>query len=94
LLGTDDVDLRLLEGGVELIELGRVEVELVQCEGDFLGVELAGRGLPPLPGPAPCRSDQLRSELPLSFDRNDVTVAVGQARRQKSRSAEIKSLPP
>ena len=42
LLGADDVDLRLLERRVELVELGRLEVELVEREGDFLGVELAG----------------------------------------------------
>ena len=42
LLGADDVDLRLFERGVELVELGRIEVELVEREGDLLGVELAG----------------------------------------------------
>ena len=42
LLGRDDVDLSLLEGGIELVELGRVEVELVKGERDLLRVELAG----------------------------------------------------
>ena len=42
LLVADDVDLSLLERGVELVELRRVEVELVERERDLLGVELAG----------------------------------------------------
>ena len=42
LLAADDVDLGLFERGVELVELRRIEVELVEREGDLLGVELAG----------------------------------------------------
>ena len=42
LLGAHDVDLGLLERRVELVELRRIEVELVEGEGDLLGVELAG----------------------------------------------------
>ena len=42
LLGADDVDLGLFERGVELVQLGRIEVELVEREGDLLGLELAG----------------------------------------------------
>ena len=38
----DDFDLRVLEGRVELVQLCGVEVELVESEGDLLGVELAG----------------------------------------------------
>ncbi len=42
LLAADDVDLGLFERGVELVQLGRIEVELVERESDLLGVELAG----------------------------------------------------
>jgi hypothetical protein len=42
LLGADDVDLGLFERRVELVQLGRIEVELVEREGDLLGVEPAG----------------------------------------------------
>ena len=38
----DDRDLRLVEGGVELVELGRLEVELVERERHLVGVELPG----------------------------------------------------
>ena len=38
----DDLDLRVLEGRVELVHLCGVEVELVERERDLLGVELAG----------------------------------------------------
>ncbi len=41
--GADDLDLGLVEGGVELVELSGVEVELVERERDLLGVELAGQ---------------------------------------------------
>ena len=42
LLAADDVHLRLFERRVELVQLRRIEVELVEREGDLLGVELAG----------------------------------------------------
>ena len=42
LLVADDVDLGLFERRVELVELGRIEIELVEREGDLLRVELAG----------------------------------------------------
>ncbi len=41
-LRVDDRDLRFVEGGVELIELARLEIELVECEGDLIRVEAAG----------------------------------------------------
>jgi len=37
-----DLDLRLVEGGVELVELRGLEPELVERERDLVGVELAG----------------------------------------------------
>ena len=42
LLGMDDRDLRLVEGGVELVELARLEIELVERECDLVRVEPAG----------------------------------------------------
>ena len=42
LLAADDVHLGLFERGVELVQLGRIEVELVEREGDLLRLELAG----------------------------------------------------
>jgi hypothetical protein len=42
LLAADDVDLGLFERRVELVQLRRIEVELVEREGDLLGVEPAG----------------------------------------------------
>ncbi len=42
LLGADDVDLGLLERRVELVELGSVEIELVERDRDLLGLELPG----------------------------------------------------
>jgi hypothetical protein len=44
LLGVDDRDLGLVEGGVELVELARLEIELVECKSDLVGVELAVLG--------------------------------------------------
>ena len=41
LLGADDIDLCLLEGRVELVHLSGIEIELVESEGDLLGIELA-----------------------------------------------------
>jgi hypothetical protein len=38
----DDGDLRFLESGVEVVELCRIEVELVECERELVGVELPG----------------------------------------------------
>ena len=38
----DDRDLRLLERGVEVVELRRLELELVERERELVGVELAG----------------------------------------------------
>ena len=40
-LGVHDLDLRLVERGVELVHLACVEVELVERERNLLGVELA-----------------------------------------------------
>jgi hypothetical protein len=37
----DDRDLRLVEGGVEVVELRRLEVQLVECERELVRVELA-----------------------------------------------------
>jgi hypothetical protein len=37
----DDRDLRLVEGGVEVVELRRLEVQLVECERKLVRVELA-----------------------------------------------------
>jgi len=42
LLSVDDGDLSLVERGVELVELAWLEIELVEREGDLVGVELAG----------------------------------------------------
>jgi hypothetical protein len=44
LLGVDDRDLGLVEGCVELVELARLEIELVECKRDLVGVELAVLG--------------------------------------------------
>jgi hypothetical protein len=41
-VGVDDLDLRVVQGRVELVELGRLERELVERKGDLVGVELAG----------------------------------------------------
>ncbi len=41
-LGVDDRNLRLVERGVELVELTRLEVELVEREGDLVGLQAAG----------------------------------------------------
>jgi hypothetical protein len=38
----DDRDLRLVEGGVELVELCRLEIELVESQRELVGVDLAG----------------------------------------------------
>jgi hypothetical protein len=38
----DDRYLRLVERGVEVVQLGRVELELVERERQLIGVELAG----------------------------------------------------
>jgi hypothetical protein len=37
-----DGDLRLLEGGVEVVQLRRLELQLVEREGELVGVDLAG----------------------------------------------------
>ena len=42
LLATDDVDLGLFERRIELVQLRRIEVELVERESDLLGLEPAG----------------------------------------------------
>ena len=42
LLGVDDRDLGLVECGVELVELARLQIELVERECDLVGVELSG----------------------------------------------------
>ncbi len=41
-VSVDDRDLRLFECCVEVVELSRVEVELVESERELVGVELAG----------------------------------------------------
>ena len=41
-VGVDDRDLRLFECCVEVVQLSRVEVELVESERELVGVELAG----------------------------------------------------
>jgi hypothetical protein len=46
----DDRDLRFLESGVELVELGRLEVELVERERELVRVDLA-RAVPGLEQP-------------------------------------------
>ena len=38
----DDRDLGLVECGVELVELARLQIELVERECDLVGVELPG----------------------------------------------------
>ncbi len=38
----DDLDLKLLEGAVKLVDLRSVELQLGEREGDFLGGERAG----------------------------------------------------
>jgi hypothetical protein len=42
LLGVDDGDLGIVEGGVELVDLARLELELVEGERNLLSVEPAG----------------------------------------------------
>jgi hypothetical protein len=42
LLGGDDRDLRLVECRVELVELARLQIELVERERDLVGIELPG----------------------------------------------------
>ncbi|HJS49507.1 MAG TPA: hypothetical protein VJ745_04230 [Gaiellaceae bacterium] len=37
----DDCDPRFLEGGVELVQLRRLELELVQCQCDLVRIEAA-----------------------------------------------------
>ena len=78
LLGVDDRDLRLVERGVELVELARLEIELVERERDLVGVESPGlrsrsradaaprrsRGRPrPVPE-SPCPPVSLRPDRP------------------------------
>jgi len=41
-VGVDDRDLRLFESCIEVVQLSRVEVELVESERELVGVELAG----------------------------------------------------
>ena len=41
-VSVDDRDLRLFECCVEVVQLSRVEVELVESERELVGVELAG----------------------------------------------------
>jgi len=41
LVAVDDGDLRVVEGGVELVELCGLELELVERERDLLGIESA-----------------------------------------------------
>jgi len=41
-VGVDDRDLGFVEGGIELVELRRLELELVERERDLVGVETAG----------------------------------------------------
>jgi hypothetical protein len=41
-VGVDDRDLRLFESCVEVVQLSRVEVELVESERELVGVELTG----------------------------------------------------
>jgi hypothetical protein len=41
LVGVDDLDLRLVEGGVELVELCGLERQLVERERDLVRIELA-----------------------------------------------------
>ena len=40
-VGVDDRDLRLFESCVEVVQLSRVEIELVESERELVGVELA-----------------------------------------------------
>ena len=41
LLGGDDLDLELLESVVEVVDLGRLEVELVERDRDLVGCEVS-----------------------------------------------------
>jgi hypothetical protein len=41
-VGVDDRDLRLFECSVEVVQLSRIEIELVESERELVGVELAG----------------------------------------------------
>jgi hypothetical protein len=45
-----DGDLRLVEGGVELVELGGLEIQLVERERELVGVDLS-RAVPALEQP-------------------------------------------
>ena len=45
-VGVDDGDLRLVEGRVEVVELRRLQLELVEGERELVGVELSR----PVPG--------------------------------------------
>src|SRR5229473_3207425 len=40
LLGGDDLDLQLLESVVEVIDLSRLEIELVERDGDLVGTQM------------------------------------------------------
>jgi hypothetical protein len=41
-VSVDDGDLRLFEGRVEVVELSRVEVQLIERERELIGIDLAG----------------------------------------------------
>jgi hypothetical protein len=49
-VGMDDRDLRLLERGVEVVELGGLQLELVERERELVGIDLA-RAVPALQQP-------------------------------------------
>ena len=38
-LDCDDLDLELFESVVEVVDLSRLEIELVECDGDLVGAE-------------------------------------------------------
>ena len=38
-LGGDDLDLELLESVVEVVDLSRLEIELVESDGDLVGTQ-------------------------------------------------------